>query len=346
MCGLLGLGRAGSANPGQPNPWRILLLVSGCGLFVYLVMRLGAREIARSIVEIGWYFAIAAAVYMTWELMRALAYRECIAVSGACPYWDVLRFRLSGEAIQFLTSTGPFLAEPAKMWLLRKHGFTAKQAAAATLCEYLLYMFASVALSAAGLACFLATFHLSGVAADTALSLLSISAAFLAVSVWAIARRIYVIGTIVKWIHAIPRIGMRLRFQDQDVQQTEDLMFAVFRDHPRRCLSILAIEAVAQVLLIFELFVLLAAIKQSTSFYRAFLIEAATKFISLAFFFIPGQVGAAEGTYALMFRAMGWPASAGFALAVARRLRSLLAAGLGLMLAPMWRDQPPPAEPR
>jgi hypothetical protein len=64
------------------------------------------------------------------------------------------------------------------------------------------------------------------------------------------------------------------------------------------------------------------------------LIEAATKFVGPAFFFIPGQVGAAEGTYAFIFKTVGLPASAGFALALARRLRSLLVAGAGLALAP------------
>jgi len=46
------------------------------------------------------------------------------------------------------------------------------------------------------------------------------------------------------------------------------------------------------------------------------LIEGATKFIGLAFFFIPGRMGAAEGTYALIFKTVGLSASAGFALAV------------------------------
>jgi uncharacterized membrane protein YbhN (UPF0104 family) len=68
------------------------------------------------------------------------------------------------------------------------------------------------------------------------------------------------------------------------------------------------------------------------------LIEGATKFIGVAFFFIPGQVGAAEGVYALVFKAIGLSASAGFALALARRLRNLLFAGIGLALTPLWRN--------
>jgi hypothetical protein len=71
------------------------------------------------------------------------------------------------------------------------------------------------------------------------------------------------------------------------------------------------------------------------------LIEASTKFVGLVFFFIPGQVGAAEGAYALIFKTVGLSASMGFALALARRLRSILVAGIGLALAPLWKDAPP-----
>ncbi len=102
--------------------------------------------------------------------------------------------------------------------------------------------------------------------------------------------------------------------------------------------SILAIEFAAQALLVLELFVLLRTTGKPFSVLHPFLIEAATKFIGLAFFFIPGQVGAAEGTYAFIFKTVGLPASAGFALAVARRLRSLLVAGAGLALAPLLRN--------
>ncbi len=336
----------GAVAAGKRNRWRAVLLALGCALFGYLVLRIGLREVVRPLVEIGWYFAVITAVYLCWEVVRALAYRECIAVSGSCPLWDALRFRLSGEAIQFLTSTGPFLAEPAKMWLLRQRGFNVKQAVAATLTEYLLYTFSSALLAVAGLACLLANFPLSRGVADSAKALLIGTGVFLAVAACAIAGRIYLIGTILKWFRSVPWAGRRLSFADQDLRETEDLLFVVLRDRPLRFLSIMALEFAAQGLLILELFVLLAATKESFSIYTSFLIEGATKFIGFAFFFIPGQVGAAEGTYALIFKAIGLPGSAGFALAVARRLRSLLVAGVGLALAPSWRARSAPRAPR
>jgi uncharacterized membrane protein YbhN (UPF0104 family) len=153
------------------------------------------------------------------------------------------------------------------------------------------------------------------------------------------------IGVIVKGASTLPLIGKYVRLKGNDVRDTEDLLFVILRDRPLRFLLILAVEFVAQALLVLELFVLLRTTGKPFTILHPFLIEAATKFVGLAFFFIPGQVGAAEGAYAFIFKTVGISASAGFALALARRLRSLLVAGVGLALAPLWRDTLPSCEP-
>jgi len=203
---------------------------------------------------------------------------------------------------------------------------------AATISEYLIYTFTSAALAIAGLTYLLGNFPLAQPIAAGARVLVWVMGAFLAVAAWAIVWRVYLIGAILRGVKTFPWIRSHLALKDQDIRETEDLLFVVLRGRPLRFLSIAAIEAIAQVLLILELFTLLRATTGSVSFLKAFAIEGATKFIGLAFFFIPGQVGAAEGIYALIFKAVGLTAPAGFALAVARRLRSMLVAGLGLIL--------------
>jgi hypothetical protein len=146
----------------------------------------------------------------------------------------------------------------------------------------------------------------------------------------------YLIGAIIKGAGSLPWIGKRIRIGAQDLRETEDLLFAVLRDRPLRFLSIVAIECGAQALLILELYLLLRATTPEFPALYPALIESATKFIGLTFFFIPGQVGASESAYAIIFETVGLPASAGFALAIARRLRSLLVAGVGLAFAPRW----------
>jgi len=321
--------------------YRAALLGFGCALFTYLLVRLGVAQITSLLLGIGWYFGLIAAMYAGHQLIRAFAYWKCVAASGRSSYWEIVRIRLSGEAIQFLTSTGPFLAEPSKVWLLQKQGLNIKHAVAATVLEYLIYILTSAALAIAGLTYLLTNFELSRPASVAAEVLICIMGTFLLAALCAIIFRIYLIGAIIKGASWLPWIGKHVRFKENDVRDTEDLLFVVLRDRPLRFLLIVAIEFAAQALLVLELFVLLKTTGKPFSILYPFLIEAATKFIGLAFFFIPGQVGASEGTYAFIFKTVGLPASAGFALAVARRLRSLLVAGAGLALAPVWRDAPP-----
>jgi uncharacterized membrane protein YbhN (UPF0104 family) len=146
------------------------------------------------------------------------------------------------------------------------------------------------------------------------------------------------IGSIINGLRSLPRIGPRVRIDPEPLRATEDLLFAVLRT--RRFFSILALECAAQALLVGELFVFVRAAGDPFAPAHPFVIEAATKFISLGFFFIPGQVGAAEGTYAAILNALGWPASAGFGLAIARRLRTLAVSGAGLLV--LARAQRPP----
>ena len=327
---------------GPRTHYRAVFLGFGGALFVYLLVSIGATEISRLLLGIGWYFGLISVTYACYQLIRAIAYWKCVA-NTLTSYWDVLRIRLSGEAVQFLTSTGPFLAEPTKVWFLRRRGLSTKYAVAATVAEYLIYTLSSAALAIAGLTYLLRNFDLSSPASAAAKILVCVMAAFLLAAIYAISFRIYLIGFIIKGARGLPMIGKHVRLRENDVRDTEDLLFVVLRDHPLRFLLILVVEFAAQGILILELFILLRATEIAFSVFHPFLIEAASKPIGLAFFFIPGQVGAAEGTYAFIFKTVGLPASAGFALALARRLRSILVAGVGLSMMPLWRERDEPS---
>ena len=83
----------------------------------------------------------------------------------------------------------------------------------------------------------------------------------------------------------------------------------------------------------------------ASDFRRAFLFESASKFTDVAFFFIPGQVGASEGVNIVLFRALGLSGAAGVGVALARLVRSALAAGAGLAALALVVQRPQPPKP-
>ena len=317
---------------------RIVLLVAGTALLVVLLWRLGPAEILHTLGQIGWYFVPILLLGGAHQATRALALKACILQPGALRYRDGLAIRLSGEAVQTLTLTGPVLAEPTKAWLLERRGMTFKQGFAATLTEYIIYSFVSAVMAIVGLVALVMRFTPTATITSIAIAIVVICCVFLAASAIAIARRFYLIGTLVS---ALIRVGVlrgRLKPDIEAVHGIEDLLLAVLRDSPVRLVAVAALEVAAQALLVFELFWLLRAIHITLPALSVFLIEAWAKFFDFAFLLVPLQVGVLEGTYASIFGVLGLPLTGGFVLAFVRRARSLAIAGVGLaMLAVITR---------
>ena len=101
-------------------------------------------------------------------------------------------------------------------------------------------------------------------------------------------------------------------------------------DRPWRVAEVLALEIAAQVLMVAEIWVVLRALGFHLRGVDLLGFEGGVKFIAVAFAFVPGQVGAAEGTYALLAAGLGLPVAAGLTLSLVRRIRGLIVALIGL----------------
>jgi hypothetical protein len=310
---------------------RFLFLLTGTLLFIYLVFQLGPEEIFSWLREIGWNFVLVALLFCTYQLIRAAALFRCLLGKQRLSYWGTFWIQISGETVKTLTLSGPFLGEPLKAVLLRKRGFSTEAAFAAALTEYLIYTFSSALMVLAGLIYLTQYYSLRPSVYKAGWILIGLAGAFLIVAAFAIGFRLYLIGALMKGIARLPFLRNRFNWDAGAVHRMEDFLLVILRERPVRFLEILGTELVAQCLLVFELYWIIRTLNVSCSILHTFLIEAATKSIPLVFFFIPWQVGAAEGAYTLVFYSLGYVAAAGFAVSIVRRLRSLFLAGLGLI---------------
>ena len=309
---------------------RVVFLLAGIALFAYLFVQLGPAAVIAMLARIGWGAVPIALAYAVYQSLRALALTASVMSARRLTFRDALWIRLSGEAVQFLTFTGPFLAEPAKAWLLKGRGLTAVEGFAATITEYLSYTLTAALLSIAALGWLLAA-GMTGGPRAAAIVILSIMTAFLIVSAIAIALRVHLLGAILERVTALPGVRTRLRVNMTDVHQVEDLLLDVMHDRPRRFARILLVETASHALHILELYLIIRALELGAGLGTATLIEGAAKFIGLAFFFIPGQVGASEGAHTIIFEVVGLPAAAGFVVPFVRRIRAVVVAALGLL---------------
>ena len=222
---------------------RVVLLLAGAALLVILLWSLGAPDVLDAFHRVGWYFLLVLLLGATHQATRALALWACVLRPNLIRYRDALAIRLSGEAIQSLTLTGPVLAEPTKAWLLETRGLTLKEAFAATITEYLIYTFVTAVMSITGLAFLIVEFDPSPAVRRIAVAIVSMCALFLLVSAIAIARRWYLIGTILGLLARIGILRGRLTPDMAWINQMEDLLLMTFRDSPARFAGIAVLEA-------------------------------------------------------------------------------------------------------
>jgi hypothetical protein len=310
---------------------RALLLAAGVGVLGLVVVRIGPRAIFDLLHRVGWGFVSVSLLYAAHLVVRSFALWRSLP-PPAVPFADVLRVRLAGEAVEMLTFTGPFLAEPAKGWLLKRSGIDASKAFGAVAIEYLLYTVVSSWLAAFALAALVTRETFPPALRGPVAAIVVCTVAFTAgCVVAAVARR----GLIVPSIRAASRvIGLeRSSTAAAKVAPVEEVLVSFMHDRPGRLGEVVAVEVCGHALLAAEIWIVLGSTGFEVRALTALLFEGAIKFIGVAFFFIPGQLGASEGVYALVATVLGYPAAAGLTVALVRRVRALIVAGVGLIVA-------------
>jgi uncharacterized protein (TIRG00374 family) len=310
---------------------RLGFLLLGMLFFVLLIFQLGPSRILALLLSIGWNFLIVCLIFSIYVLIRAAALFQCISNIERLSYWTILRIYTSSEAVKTLTFGGAILGDPFKALLLKRQGFPMEEAFAAVLTERLFHAFAAAVFSMIGLAFTVPHFATNTMLYFAAQIVLVLTAVFLVVSTIAVWFRLYLIGGLVEGIARLPWLRDRFKPDMGRVKRMEDLILVHLRERPARFSRIVGIELLAQCFLVLEFFWIVKTLGLTFPVLYPLMIEASCKFIRVGFFFIPWQVGASEGVFAIVFDALGLPAAAGFTLSIVRRLRSLFIAAVGLL---------------
>jgi hypothetical protein len=298
---------------------RVALLAAGLAALVGLVRQVGVAIVADLLRRTGPALGVVSALYLAHIAARAAALWRSI---GALRYVDVLRIRLSGEAIEMLTFTGPFLAEPAKGWLLTRQGLSGAEAFGGVAVEYLVYTLTSAWMAVVALSLLLARAVLPITLRRPVLGVVVAMAAFTLGFAVAAITGVGLIAPVVRGVGA-SRAAAR-------IEPLEQVLVNFMHRQPRRLMQVIGIELAGQLLLVIEILVTIRSLGFAFSSVDALIVEGAVKFISVAFFFVPGQLGASEGVYTLLFQSLGLPGAVGLTMALVRRVRALIVAAIAL----------------
>ncbi len=270
----------------------------------------------------------------TWHLARTWAWAWCFPRHLRIPFFRLARVRLAAEAISYLTLRG-IAGEPLKVVLLQ-HDIDPRVATAAVALERIGYMVGTTLIVGIGSVIAIGTLPLThtwfrvfrafaiaagAVSVLTAIVLAGRGTYFIA----AVARLDRAFGTSM----ASGRVG---RFAGAVEQQLLDLV----RGNPMRLAVLTLATLVAYASMAAEAWIIMRAAGVSMSFAGALAVETFSRVASFASAFIPANLGALEASSLAAVTAVG-AAAAGAPLALARRLRGLFWAGVGLAIYPRGR---------
>jgi uncharacterized membrane protein YbhN (UPF0104 family) len=269
-------------------------------LLSVVLRRLGLHRVVAMTGELRWSALPVLLLYSGHQLARAGVLSAFVGDTARLPLTDAFKIRLVGEAVEYLTFTGPMLAEPAKARLLGRHGLSMRQGLSATIAEYLANACSASVAAVLGLSYLLVRLHPDPSTRATALVALAAECGFLAT----------VAGAFV----------FRHRLWDGVLE---------IADPP--WLFVATTELLAQALLGLELWCVLFSLRIPCGILTAALLDGVSKVINVVATIVPGQLGIAEAGYVVTFAAFGLPAAAGVVIALARRLRSVAIASAGLL---------------
>ena len=306
-------------------------LAVGVILFVAALYYVDFRLALGTIRQLGVALPLALLFSGLWHVARTWAWAWCFPDPRRVSFLRLARVRLSAEAFSYLTLRG-IAGEPLKVVLLADR-VDPREATAAVALERLAYLVGTTIIVGVGSAAAIVGLPLTRIwfrvfrAFAIAAAVVTTVAAFVIAGkgdyVQSLLRRIdRTLGT----TFSSGRIG---RF----IIAVEHQMLELVRGNPLRLIVLLTATVLSYFFMALEAWVILRGTGVAITPTGALAVETFSRVASFASAFIPANLGALEASSLAAAAAIGASAG-GAALALARRLRGLFWAGIGLAIYP------------
>ncbi len=351
------LSRAGQeAGPPPTRQARVRTLVfrligyAGAGLFVYLIIKTGPREILRALgrLSLAEVAALMGLRFLYW-LIRAVNWRALLVSSGErVPFSEILGARIAAYAVSYLTPAGNIGGETVRIFCL--DSIDRNKALATVVVDKTIEFLAGLSTIALAVVFLITEFALPR---RQRIELFAAIAALVLILIFLVLKQKQGLFT---WaLDTLRKIKIRIPFLEdrrEKILET-DAHISDFYGRDKGLFLVLFASYFAQAWLwafeIYLTFVFLGGTRPT--FLKCFLIVTLGSFYSILP--VPGSLGVYELTYVSLFSLLRIEMSAGMAVILIRRLVGMIWAGIGLI--PLIRKrsaksvsgppEPPPEPP-
>jgi uncharacterized protein (TIRG00374 family) len=308
---------------------RVAILV-GLALFAVTLLFIDHGETLSESRRLGVLLPIVLAPSAGWHALRTLGWFICFPPDVRPSYWRLFRVRLAADAVSYFTVRG-LASEPLRVVLLLGR-VPAAASTASTILERTAIGVMSVTLVAAT-----ATAAITSdiVPEDWQRIFLWIAiGAVIIVTLVAIflTREGRYLGPLFEAMYRRTGWGWTEGRVARFIREVERLFLDLARSDPTRMRNLVLLAVACYALMTLEVWLVFWAIGLPISVWSSMIVETFTRTASVFGGMIPANLGAQEAANVAVVNALGF-AGAG-SLALARRVRGLLWAGLGLLFYP------------
>jgi uncharacterized membrane protein YbhN (UPF0104 family) len=306
-------------------------LAIGIVLFFAALYYVNFDLAAATIHQLGLALPLALLFSGLWHLVRTWAWSRCFPQPRTVGFLRLARVRLAAEAFSYLTLRG-IAGEPLKVVLLADR-VNAREATAAVALERLVYLVGTTLIVGAGSLAAIAGLPLTPVWFRVFRAFAIMSAVIAALTALVIAGRGTYLQALMRRVDGALGTSLSTGRVARFAGAVETQMLELLRGNPARLAVLLTATVLSYVCMALEAWVILHATGVPISAIGALAVETFSRVASFASSFIPANLGALEASSLAAVSAVGATAG-GAALALARRLRGLFWAGLGLAIYP------------
>jgi len=300
--------------PRQSTAAGVLIAAAGTVLFIWLVKTIGPREIWTGFQKIGWALGWILLLGGLRFAARARAWALCLEPPHALRFTDAFNAVVCGDALGNLTPLGPVVGEPAKIACVRDR-VDVGAALTALAMENVLYTLSVGAMIAAGTIALLFSVELPMALREFSEIALACVALMFAVAAWLVWRRPAIVSTL---LPAARVQGSRI----EKLRTMEQELFTFAARRRQVMLPLVALELGFHALGVAEKHLTLWLILGSAPpLLTSFIVETADRVITVAFKFVPFQVGVGEAGTGLVTSLLGLGPAPGVTLSIVRKAR-------------------------
>jgi len=316
-----------------------LAFLLGLGLLVYVINRVGVQPLFDALLRIGFGFFVILALSGVRHVLRTMAMRAAVPPEHRrFNFVQAFAARLGGEAISFLTFTGPLLGEATKVALLRKR-VPLTYGVPALVVDNLIYNLSVVFFILTGACVMLFSYRLPGPVYWALLGIAVIAGLGIVAAALAAKRRVMLLSWTIDQLAELrlsPKVILKRRHH---ISHLEAKVYDFYKHHPAAFFGMVACNLLAHLSSVVEVYLALRMLGFRANIAQSYIIESLTKVINFVFGFVPGTIGVYEGGTEVILQTLGFPIAAGVALALVRKAAIVCWTSMGLLVL-TWRAVP------